>query len=148
MNAKQACIRHNRLALVVCGALSLASMGVMGQQSPLPTQPQEVMPPSSDPGPPVAVADAKLDQFADALIVVQEIQRTAMQRVEQEPDAKKAEQLKAQAESEAVAAVEKTGLPIVEFNQIAQAIQTDLALRNQVVARLAQRRPKKLPPAS
>ena len=148
MNSKQACTQRSWLSLVICGALSLASLGAVAQVPPAAPQPQEMVPPPGDPVTPIDIADSKLDQFADALVVVQDIQRTAMQRVEQEPDAQKAEQVKAQAEREAIVAVEKTGLPIVEFNQIAQAIQTDLALREKVAARLAQRRSSDQPPAS
>jgi hypothetical protein len=85
--------------------------------------------------------DKKLDQFAEAFVVVEAIQRRAVARLETETDQQQAVQLKAQAERDAVAAVEKTGLPLVEFNQIAQLMMTDLQLREKVAARIAQRRP-------
>jgi hypothetical protein len=93
----------------------------------------------------VQVEDGKLDQFADAFVVVQEIQRSALQRLERTTDEQAASQLKAQAESDAVAAVEKSGLQLVEFNRIAQAMMTDVALRDKVAARVAQRRTPTLP---
>jgi hypothetical protein len=88
----------------------------------------------------VQVEDRKLDQFADAFVVVQEIQRGALERLAQTKDEQVASQVKAQAENEAIAAVEKAGLPLVEFNQIAQAMMTDVALRDKVATRVAQRR--------
>jgi hypothetical protein len=119
---------------------------VFAQQPPASAEPQEVMPPPAEVAP-STVDESKLDRFADAFVVVQEIQRTALQRLEQESDAQKAAQVKAQAESDAVAAVEKVGLPLVEFNQIAQAMMSDATLREKVATRVAQRRPS-APPAS
>ena len=140
-----------KLARSIVGALCLAPWCVFAQEPPTPPTPpetpQEVMPPPAETAPPIAVEDRKLDQFADAFIVVEEIQRTALQRLEQEPDAQKAAQVKAQAESDAVAAVQKAGLPLMEFNQIAQAMMNDVSLRERVAARVAQRRPT-APPAS
>jgi hypothetical protein len=88
----------------------------------------------------VPVEDSKLDQFADAFVVVQEIQRNALERLATTTDEQTASQLKAKAESDAIAAVEKAGLPLVEFNQIAQAMMTDVTLRDKVASRVAQRR--------
>jgi hypothetical protein len=132
MNAKRA---H-----FILGALWLAPWCVFAQQPPMPPEPQEVMPPPAESAP-IAVEDRKLDQFADAFVVVQEIQRTALQRLEQETDVQKAAQVKAQAENDAVKAVEKVGLPLAEFNQIAQAMMSDVGLREKVASRVAQRRP-------
>jgi hypothetical protein len=167
MNSKPARLQRRWLPLLCSGALCLAPWSLWAQQPPVPPDPASVPEPPTAPEPPVGpqppiaspkgppasnqtemtvqVEERKLDQFADAFVVVQEIQRSALQRLEQASDEQAASQLKAQAESDAIAAVEKTGLQLVEFNRIAQAMMTDVGLRDKVAARVAQRRTPTLP---
>ena len=111
----------------------------MGPKPPISSQNGSPNPGQTDVT--VQVEDSKLDQFADAFVVVQAIQRSALEQLAGTSDEKAASQVKAKAESDAIAAVEKTGLPLVEFNQIAQLMMTDLTLREKVASRVAQRRP-------
>ena len=119
-----------------------ASAPLMAQ---VPAQSEGPLPPASQlpPAPPAAsqVEEQKLDQFADAFVVVESIQRQALQRIEQETDQSKVAAVKAEAESDALKAVEKSGLPVDEFNQIVQQMMVDVSLRERVAARVAQRRP-------
>lgn len=148
MNRTHACTRGRWLPLILSGALAIAPLPLLAQQVPTePPAPEELAPPPSDASAPLPVEDKKLDQFADAFVVVESIQREALEQLQQETDQQKVEQVKAKAESDAIAAVEKVGLPLVEFNQIAQQMMTDLALREKVAARVAQRRPAN-PPVS
>ncbi len=149
MNRTHACTRGRWLPLILSGALAIAPLPLRAQQV-LPTEPptpEELAPPPSDASAPLPVEDKKLDQFAEAFVVVESIQREALEQLQQETDQQKVAQVKAKAESDAIAAVEKVGLPLVEFNQIAQQMMTDLALREKVAERVSQRRPAN-PPAS
>jgi len=131
------------LPLILSSTLMIApwSSQVFAQVPAAAPEPQELLPPAEQPSAPLPVEEKKLDQFAEAFVVVEAIQRDALERLEAETDQQKAAEVKAQAESDAIAAVEKTGLPLVEFNQIAQLMMTDLELREKVAARVAQRRP-------
>jgi len=147
MNRLQHVSRRGWLPLAVAGTLLVApwSVAVLAQVPPA----AEVEVPPQQETAPLRVEETKLDQFADAFVQVEQIQRTALQRLERETDEQKVAAVKAKAESDAVAAVEKTGLPLVEFNQIAQQMMSDIALREKVAERVAQRRPAAAaPPAS
>jgi hypothetical protein len=130
------------LPLLIASTVVIAPWSTyVAAQVPTSPPPQEMLPPPESATPSQAVDDKKLDQFAAAFIVVEGIQRDAIQRLQAETDQQKVSEVKAQAESDAIAAVEKTGLPLVEFNQIAELMMTDLALREKVAARITQRRP-------
>jgi len=82
------------------------------------------------------VADAKIDQFATAYVAIQSIQSKASQDLSTTSDVAKANAVKAAAEGEMIKAVEKSGLQVEEFNQIAQLMTSDEKLRSRVIEKL------------
>jgi hypothetical protein len=121
-----------------CGALTLMSASA-GAQAP-PSEDSSVAPPAAQAPQPSAVEDKKIDQFADAYIAVQEIQVRASEQLGTTTDAAKADQVKQNAEDQMIKAVERSGLQIGEFNQIVQAMATDMALREKVSDRIGSRK--------
>ena len=89
---------------------------------------------------PAAVEDKKIDQFADAYIAVQQIQSQATEQLSATTDEQKAQEVKQNAESDMIQAVQRTGLQIEEFNQIVQAMAVDASLRDKVSGRIDARK--------
>jgi len=87
----------------------------------------------------VEVDDETLDKFADAFVEVQTIQTSASQEMEQATDPTQAQEIQQRAQEEMVQAVIDTGLSVEEYNQIAQQMNTDADLREDVMSRLEQR---------
>jgi hypothetical protein len=86
-----------------------------------------------------AVDDKKLDQFANAYMQVQTIQQKAASDLQSSSDPAAADEVKAKAENDMIAAVERSGLKVEEFNQIVQSMASNVELRNRVAAKLQQR---------
>lgn len=55
-------------------------------------------------------------------------------------DEQKAREVKENAESQMIQAVQRTGLQIEEFNQIVQAMASDVSLRDKVSGRIDERK--------
>jgi hypothetical protein len=130
-----------RAAALCSGLLALAPAALYAQTPPEeeagpPVSAQE---PNAEAPPAATVPDAKIDQFATAYVAVQSIQQQTSQQLAATTDTKKADDLKANAESEMVKAVEKSGLQVDEFNQIASLMASDLTLRNKVLEKVQQR---------
>lgn len=87
----------------------------------------------------VQLDDQKIKQFASAYAEVATIQRNANTELQTTSDPAKAEQVKTNAESAMIAAVERNGLDVNQFNQIVQAMATDENVRSRVSAELQQR---------
>jgi hypothetical protein len=85
------------------------------------------------------IDDKKIEQFADAYLAVQSIQQKAANELQTTSDPAKAEQVKQNAETAMIAAVEKSGLKVDEFNQIVQTMAADVKVRERVTAELQQR---------
>lgn len=83
--------------------------------------------------------DATLENFADAFIEVQSIQTSASQEMEQAGDPAEAQDIQQRAQEEMVQAVIDTGLTVETYNRIAQQMNTDIDLREDVMARLEAR---------
>jgi hypothetical protein len=74
------------------------------------------------------VSDEKLEQFLAAAINVQDVQREYVAEIQATEDPAEAETLREAAQEEMVTAVEDSGLSVLEFNLIAQRLQTDASL--------------------
>lgn len=88
----------------------------------------------------VAVSETKLNQFADAYVAIAEIQSEAKtDRTEgaENPEALKAREAALQTKMQT--AIEKSGMQIEEFNQIAQQSMTDLDLRAKLAEKVQAR---------
>ena len=85
------------------------------------------------------ISDQKIEQFADAYVAVQNIQEKAASELQTAKDPAAADQVKQSAESDMIAAVEKSGLKVDEFNQIVETMTADASVRERVAAKLQER---------
>jgi hypothetical protein len=85
------------------------------------------------------IEDKKLDQFADAYLAVQTIQQKAATELQTAKDPQQADKVKATAESDMIAAVERSGLQVPEFNRIVERMASDTDVRSRVAAKLQER---------
>jgi uncharacterized protein DUF4168 len=86
-----------------------------------------------------AIEDKKLDQFADAYLAVQTIQQKAATELQSAKDPQAADKVKATAETDMIAAVERSGLQVPEFNKIVERMASDTEVRSRVAAKLQER---------
>ena len=82
----------------------------------------------------------KIEQFADALIAVQAIQTKANEDLQAKTDPAAANEVKAKAETDMIAAVERSGLQVEEFNQISEVLASNVEFRSRVAAEVQKRR--------
>jgi len=94
------------------------------------------------------IEDKKLDQFADAYLAVQTIQQKAATDLQSAKDPQAADKVKATAESDMIAAVERSGLQVPEFNKIVERMASDTEMRSRVAAKLQERSGSKPAPGS
>lgn len=154
-------IRTHALALAIAATFSMTSALAQTAEQELPTQStgressaqpsqplQQNMPAdSATPGmadssaAPTAGAidDQKIKQFASAYAEVATIQQNASNQLQTANEPGKAEEVKANAESQMIAAVERNGLNVDEFNQIVTAMASDQNVRSRVAAELQDR---------
>jgi hypothetical protein len=85
------------------------------------------------------VSEAKIDQFATAYVAVQHIQAKTSEKLSTTTDVAKANEVKAAAETDMIKAVEQSGLQVDEFNQIAQLMASDPALRTKVIEKVQEK---------
>jgi hypothetical protein len=86
-----------------------------------------------------ALDDKKIEQFADAYVKVQTIQKQASAELAAAQDTAAADSVKTKAESDMIAAVERSGLQVDEFNQIVETMASNVEVRNKVAAKLQER---------
>jgi hypothetical protein len=129
-----------RAAALFSGLLAMAPAALYAQAQ---TPPDAAGPPlaTQEPATPAApattsVSDAKIDQFATAYVAIQSIQTQTSQQLAATTDTKKADDLKTNAETAMIQAVQKSGLQVDEFNQIASQMASDLTLRNKVLEKV------------
>lgn len=125
-------------------ALLLIGWGTATTQDS-PPQPQPQTPPATHEVPPTLADedianDAKIDQFADAYLAIEAIHTRVSTQLKNSANAKEADDIKANAETEIIAAVERSGLRLEEFNRIADVMASDAELRAKIAARVAERR--------
>lgn len=85
------------------------------------------------------ITDQKIEQFADAYVAVQTIQEKAATELQTAKDSATADKVKAGAESDMIAAVQKSGLQVDEFNQIVETMTANADVRERVAAKLQER---------
>jgi hypothetical protein len=85
------------------------------------------------------IEDKKIEQFADAYMAVQTIQQSAATKLQAAKDPAEADKVKATAESDMIAAVERSGLQVPEFNKIVERMASDTEVRSRVAAKLQER---------
>jgi hypothetical protein len=85
------------------------------------------------------ITDQKIEQFADAYVAVQTIQEKAASELQTAKDPAAADKVKADAESDMIAAVQKSGLQVDEFNQIVETMTANADVRERVAAKLQER---------
>lgn len=85
------------------------------------------------------LSDQEIDQFASAYIEVQTIQQKAATDLQSTTDATAADKVRNTAQTDMIAAVERSGLKVEEFNQIVQSMASDIEVRNRVAAKLQER---------
>ncbi len=133
-------IRPGRtVALTMAGALILSPLANAQSAADERAAPPRALQPDAT-APAAAVEDKKIDQFADAYIAVQQIRSQATQQLSATTDEQKAQEVKENAESQMIQAVQRTGLQIEEFNQIVQAMASDASLRDKVSGRIDERK--------
>lgn len=91
------------------------------------------------------IEDKKIEQFADAYLAVQTIQQKAASELQSAKDPQQADKVKATAESDMIAAVERSGLQVPEFNRIVERMASDTEVRSRVAAKLQERSGSKPP---
>lgn len=85
------------------------------------------------------IEDKKIEQFADAYMAVQTIQQKAAAQLQSASNPEQADKVKAAAESDMIAAVERSGLQVPEFNKIVERMASDTEVRSRVAAKLQER---------
>jgi len=130
------------LRAMLLGATLVAAMPLYAQSATAAEQ-STPQPATTDPANATSVttpvAEAKVDQFATAYVAVQAIQSKASQQLSATSDVTKANAVKEAAEGEMIKAVERSGLQVDEFNQIAQLMTSDEGLRTRVIEKVQQR---------
>jgi Domain of unknown function (DUF4168) len=106
-------------------------------QEPAAPPPESVSP---IPGELAPVDESKIDQFADAYLAIEQIHVQTATQLKQTPDADAVNDAKAQAETKIIEAVERSGLRLDEFNQIADLMKIDAELRQKIASRVQERR--------
>ncbi len=155
---------RNQLLAALAAAI-LAAPAAFSQEPPSPPSPQD--PDSADVGEPAQseqqdlpptttddeqtapgattgatagpIEDKKIEQFADAYLAVQTIQQKAAAELQSAKDPQQADKVKANAESDMIAAVERSGLQVPEFNNIVERMASDTEVRSRVAAKLQER---------
>jgi hypothetical protein len=92
----------------------------------------------------VNLDQATIEKFADAYVAVQSIQHKAVADLQKTTDPAEADKVKTGAQTDMIAAVERSGLQVEEFNQIVQSMAADNNIRTRVAAEVQ----KRTPPAS
>jgi hypothetical protein len=103
------------------------------------TPPMNEAPESNTAASATAISDQKIEQFADAYVAVQTIQEKAASDLQTAKEPAQADQVKQKAESDMIAAVEKSGLKVDEFNHIVETMTANADVRERVAAKLQER---------
>jgi len=139
---------HKPLLLAIVSATAWGASAVVLAQEPAPpepTDPQTTEAPDADAASPpkaaqqIPIDEQKIDKFAEAYVAVQTIQTNAAKDLDNNADPAKQQQTQAAVENEMIAAVERTGLKLEEFNGIVQTMTADADLRAKVVAKIRER---------
>lgn len=85
------------------------------------------------------VDEVKLDKFADAYVAVEEIRIEASAELEGATDGESAQTIEQDARTRMLKAVEESGLTVEEYNDIAQQVNANPELREDVQTRIDER---------
>lgn len=135
----------NRLSFVTLAAASVLGLAALSAQAQTPTASTAAKSTSSTTTTTTssqntgAVTDTKLNQFADAYVAVQKVQKEASTQLSANADAAKTQQVQSDAQVRIADAIQKNGLQLDEYNQIAQLINADDDLRTRAVERIQQK---------
>jgi hypothetical protein len=132
-------MNHSRksTALFAAGAC-IAAFGVFAQvPADKPAPPGAVAPLPADAAP---LEQAKIDRFADAYIVIEEIHTQAVADLDKARNPEEASEIRANAEGRIIEAVEQSGLELNEFNRIVELMSVDRGLRQRIASEVAERR--------
>jgi hypothetical protein len=121
-------------ALAAVIALGLAQAPLVNAQTAAPASDALTVDSTTS----TVIDDTKLDQFAEAYVAIQAIQKDAVAKQSTSSDPAAAQQ-QSEVQGKMAEAVQKSGLQVNEFNQIAQAMVTDADLRAKVIGRVQQR---------
>lgn len=139
MNRRAA--HRSRFPLLLTGLLyciiASPSLAQLPEQDPTPAPPPEASPVPPEAAP---LQEEKLDQFADAYLAIEEIEKAASAELSTAKDPSTASEIKAKAEERILSAVERSGLRLDEFNQIAELAAVDAALRMKLADKVERRR--------
>lgn len=153
-------LRNQLLAALAAATCALAPAAFSQEPPPAPQDQQDLPPTTTDdeseqtaPGAATDQAtpgasqsttagpidDKKIEQFANAYMAVQTIQQKAATELQGAKDPAAADKVKATAESDMIAAVERSGLQVPEFNKIVERMASDTEVRSRVAAKLQER---------
>jgi hypothetical protein len=130
--------------LLFAALLPIVCSTVTAQDSP--PQPEPQTPSAPQEAAPAALAegdvadDTKIDQFADAYLAIEAIHTKVAAQLKDSTTTDESDAIKANAETEIIAAVERSGLRLDEFNRIADVMASNTELRAKVASRVAERR--------
>lgn len=123
------------IAANLCAAtLTSVSAQVPGEPSP----PPEAAAPTPHEAAPLE--EEKINQFADAYLAVEEVHSKTAAELKTAKDPAAANEVRANAETQMIQAIERTGLQLQEFNQIVELCAVDPALRTVVASKVEERR--------
>lgn len=123
------------IAANLCAAvLTSVPAQVPGEPSP----PPEAVPPT--PRATAPLQEEKIDQFADAYLAVEEVHSKTAAGLKTTTDPAAANEVRANAETQMIQAIERSGLRLQEFNQIVELCALDPALRVVVASKVEERR--------
>lgn len=88
-----------------------------------------------------SIDQATIEKFANAYIAVQSIQQKVASDLQKTTDPSEADKVKSSAQTDMIAAVERSGLQVEEFNQIVQSMAADNDIRSRVAAEVQKRSP-------
>jgi hypothetical protein len=137
MNLRPTRSRFASIALTFCVGVVLSDVSMAQNEPPAAPTPEVVTPPPPEVAP---LEEEKIDQFADAYLAIEEIHAKAAAELEKTRDPASADKVKSNAETQIIEAVEQSGLRLDEFNQIAELMAVDVALRAKIASRVEQRR--------
>ena len=127
--------------LLPAAAMSLALLACSGpgpqaQQQPAPQAPMAAQ--TAPTAQPPAVNDGEIQSFASAASEVQQLSQKWMPKLQAAaPQGAEAQsRIRAQANAEMVAAVQRNGLSVEQYNQIAQLAQNDPNVASKIKARM------------
>jgi hypothetical protein len=133
------------LAALLAAGTTTAALAQVQEQPPPAADPADVGPTDEATAPAATasnISDSKIEQFANAYTAVQTIQQKAASQLQTAKDPAAADKVKSEAESDMIAAVERSGLKVDEFNHIIESMTADANLRQRVAAKLEERKPR------